>query len=84
MTTDSSTFDDSPDLKSNEDKLTELFKKHNFSLKKITKEYAAEAEKKIIVDVLHKTGWNRRKSAQLLGVSYKTIINRMKEFGLKP
>ena len=27
--------------------------------------------------------WNRRKAAQLLGVSYKTLLNKIKETGLE-
>ncbi|RLB11053.1 MAG: hypothetical protein DRG63_13305, partial [Deltaproteobacteria bacterium] len=32
---------------------------------------------------LKQTHWNRRQAARLLGVSYKTLLNRIAEFGLK-
>jgi two-component system response regulator AtoC len=67
-----------------EDELTGLFKKNDFSLKKIGKTYIAEAEKRAILTILKQTGWNRIKAARLLGVSYKTLINRIEEFDLKP
>lgn len=67
-----------------ENDLTGLFKKNDFSLKKIGKAYTAEAEKRAILTILKQTGWNRIKAARLLGVSYKTLINRIEEFGLKP
>jgi DNA-binding NtrC family response regulator len=36
------------------------------------------------VDVLAKTQWNRKKAAEMLGVSYKTLLGRIDEFRLKP
>jgi DNA-binding NtrC family response regulator len=67
----------------NEDELIDLFKTNDFSLKKISKAYMADAEKNTIKNVLQQTGWNRIKAARLLGVSYKTLINRIEAFGLK-
>ena len=75
---------DPDDQKPKDDELIDLFKKNDFSLKKISKEYVDKAEIRAIMNALNKTGWNRKKASQMLGVSYKTLINRIEEFGLKP
>jgi two-component system response regulator AtoC len=54
------------------------------SLKEITKAYVSGIERKAILDAMDSVRWNRRKAAQLLGVSYKTICNRIKELGICP
>jgi DNA-binding NtrC family response regulator len=40
------------------------------------------AEKKLINSVLIKTGGNKSQAAKILGLSYKTLLERIKEFGL--
>ena len=67
-----------------DEKIEKLIRENQFSLKKITKTYVSEAERQAIVDVLAKTQWNRKKAAELLGVSYKTLLGRIDEFRLKP
>ena len=67
-----------------DDKMSRLFRENDFSLKKIAKAYVSEAEREAILDTLSETQWNRREAARLLSVSYKTLLNRIKEFGLKP
>lgn len=76
---------DDPDLpRLSKDQLSRLFKENDFSLKKISKSYLALAEREIIIKTLRDTHWNRKKAAQLLDVSYKTLINRIEELRLKP
>jgi len=41
------------------------------------------AEREAIAQALDKFRWNRRKAAKLLGVSYKTLLNKMKECGIR-
>jgi DNA-binding NtrC family response regulator len=43
---------------------------------------ALKAERAAIEHVLDQVRWNRRKAAQLLGVSYKTLLNKIKECGI--
>ena len=49
----------------------------------VAREAALNAERTIIADTLKQVHWNRRKAAQLLGVSYKTLLNKIKETGLE-
>jgi two-component system, NtrC family, response regulator AtoC len=49
----------------------------------VAREAALNAERVIISDTLRQVHWNRRKAAQLLGVSYKTLLNKIKETGLE-
>jgi DNA-binding NtrC family response regulator len=39
-------------------------------------------EKKAIIDALARCGDNRTKAAELLGLSRKTILNKIKAYGL--
>jgi len=68
----------------NDERVREFFNEKDFSLKKISKAYVAEAERRAILDTLRETQWNRKKAARLLKVSYKTLLNRIEEFDLKP
>ncbi len=51
-------------------------------LKRIAKEAALAAEREAISRVLQQTRWNRKKTAQILQVSYKTLLTKIKETGL--
>jgi two-component system response regulator AtoC len=48
----------------------------------VAKAAALKAERSIIEDTLHQTHWNRRRAAEQLGVSYKTLLNKIKECGI--
>jgi DNA-binding NtrC family response regulator len=54
----------------------------DISLKTICRQYVAELERRSIVKALKLTRWNRKRAAQLLQVSYKTLLNRIEEFKL--
>ena len=41
-----------------------------------------KAERAAIEQTLGQVHWNRRKAAQILGVSYKTLLNKIKECGI--
>ncbi len=56
----------------------------NLSLKKFKKQVADQVEKDVISYVLEKTGWNRTRATQILKVSYKTLLTKIKELELSP
>jgi DNA-binding NtrC family response regulator len=52
------------------------------SLPELAREAAMRAERAAIQQALNRFRWNRRKAADFLGVSYKTLLNKMKECGI--
>ena len=50
----------------------------------ISKAAATKAERAVIEETLQQVRWNRRKAAEQLGVSYKTLLNKIKECGISP
>ena len=52
------------------------------SLASVAKAAAMKAERAAIEQTLQQVHWNRRKAAQILGVSYKTLLNKIKECGI--
>jgi DNA-binding NtrC family response regulator len=48
----------------------------------IAKAASIKAERAIIEDTLLRVHWNRRRTAEQLGVSYKTLLNKIKECGI--
>jgi two-component system response regulator AtoC len=53
------------------------------SLKRVAREAAIRAEGAAIASVLEQTRWNRRRAAQLLQVSYKALLYKMRDAGLR-
>ena len=49
------------------------------SLKDIARHAAREAERELIYRTLQQTRWNRREAAEILGVSYKALLYKIKE-----
>jgi len=55
---------------------------NTYSLKKRVGHAVAREEKKLISRVLNKTNWNRRKAAELLEISYRSLLYKIKEYEL--
>lgn len=51
------------------------------SLKHAARAASREAEKELILKVLTKTRWNRRRAAQELQISYKALLYKLKQIG---
>lgn len=56
----------------------------SLSLKKIRKKVSDSVERQAISYVLEKTGWNRSRANKILGISYKTLLDKIREFNLTP
>jgi two-component system response regulator AtoC len=54
----------------------------NYSLKDISRSAAREAERELIRRMLQQTRWNRKETAEILGISYKALLYKIKENGL--
>lgn len=54
----------------------------NYSLKDRVGRRVAEEEKRLISEVLTKTNWNRRKAAEMLQISYRSLLYKIKDYGL--
>src|SRR3990170_2165412 len=59
-----------------------LPKEKGYSLKKRISETVAREEKRLIAEVLTKTNWNRRKAAEILEISYRSLLYKIKEYNL--
>jgi two-component system response regulator AtoC len=53
-------------------------------LREVGRRAAQEAEREAIDRVLQYTHWNRKQAARLLGVSYKTLLQKIRGCGLAP
>jgi two-component system response regulator AtoC len=49
------------------------------SLKDIARQAARQAERELIFRTLQQTRWNRREAAEILGISYKALLYKIKE-----
>ena len=53
------------------------------SLKEAAREAARQAERELILRVLGRTRWNRKRAAQELQISYKALLYKLKQIGLE-
>ena len=51
------------------------------SLKETSRAASREAEKELILKVLNRTRWNRRRAAEELQISYKALLYKLKQIG---
>jgi DNA-binding NtrC family response regulator len=49
----------------------------------VSRKAALTAERTAIANTLTQVNWNRRKAAERLGVSYKTLLNKIKQTRLE-
>jgi len=52
------------------------------SLKLIGRAAARAAERELMLRMLHRTRWNRKEAAEILGISYKALLYKIKEHRL--
>jgi transcriptional regulator with GAF, ATPase, and Fis domain len=51
-------------------------------LKEVSRRAVKQAEREAILNALRQTNWNRKMAAKLLRISYKAILNKIKEYDL--
>ncbi len=54
----------------------------NLSLKDICNEFTLRVEKRVMKMVLEYTRWNRKKAAGMLDISYKSLLNKIRDYRL--
>lgn len=54
----------------------------NLSLRSICDEFVSRTEKRLMKRALESTNWNRKKAAELLNISYKSMLNKMKAYDI--
>jgi two-component system, NtrC family, response regulator AtoC len=57
---------------------------HGLPLKEISKVALDKAERRVIMHVLRKTGWNRKKATKILNVSYPALLYKMRDLNIYP
>lgn len=60
-----------------------LRQSQDYSLKSIRRHFTAETEKCLIINALIHTNWNRKKASELLEISYKSLLTKMKSFRIR-
>ena len=53
------------------------------SMKAICKAYKIRAEAKLMKKALEFTNWNRKKTARMLNISYKSLLNKIQAYDLE-
>jgi two-component system, NtrC family, response regulator AtoC len=72
------------DSHSRETLVDELIMDGDLSLKTVTRRAVAEIERKLILKVLQNNNWNRKKTANILGISYRALLYKIQAAGLPP
>ena len=54
------------------------------TLKSLVRNLKDEAEMQAITDALKRTNWRRKEAARMLGISYKALLYKMRQFGFSP
>jgi len=61
---------------------TEVTELRSYSLKAAARAASREAEREMILEALARTRWNRKRAAQELQISYKSLLYKLKQIGL--
>jgi DNA-binding NtrC family response regulator len=60
----------------------EITETRSYSLKAAARAASREAEREMILQALARTRWNRKRAAQELQISYKSLLYKLKQIGL--
>jgi two-component system response regulator AtoC len=56
----------------------------SISLKKMTRQATQDLERRVILRVLEANGWNRKRAARELNISYRALLYKINQAGLPP
>lgn len=62
---------------------TAVVEDEGLSLKRASRQASMQAERELILKVLSKTRWNRKRAAQELRISYKALLYKLKQIGVE-
>jgi two-component system response regulator AtoC len=65
-----------------EARATDVPESHGHSLKAAARAASRVAERELILKALERTRWNRKRAAQELQISYKSLLYKLKQIGL--
>lgn len=57
-------------------------KQEKASLRKISSDAAEQVERELVLRTLAQTNWNRKRTAQELGICYKSLLNKLKKWDI--
>jgi two-component system response regulator AtoC len=63
---------------------TDIYLGEPVCLKRITKDARYDLERQIILKVLQANGWSRQKTAKWLKISYRSLLYKLRDFGIQP
>src|SRR6185437_11578736 len=52
------------------------------SLRKVARQASLDAQRRVILDVLHANHWNRRLAARELRISYRALLYKIRDTGI--
>lgn len=61
----------------------EISEPRGYSLKQAARAASREAERELILKALEHTRWNRKRAAQALQISYKSLLYKLKQIGVQ-
>jgi two-component system response regulator AtoC len=71
------------DAATQEPRKTDAAARYSYSLKAAARAASREAERELIMKALARTRWNRKRAAQELQISYKSLLYKLKQIGLE-
>lgn len=66
-----------------ETRRTATIARYSYSLKAASRAASREAERELILKALARTRWNRKRAAQELQISYKSLLYKLKQIGFE-